>query len=213
MTKRFILALTMSAVACTSLWASTVSIILTNADTSLLVPWPTGTESYRLGFSINADPSVFGFTEFSLTNHVQQTVGGISWSALGDTNSTPGSAAISAEVFREGAEIGASLVYTNANQSLWVVPRRSGPSGLTGAQQGTNNYLGIVLLDMTNAPHYGFVQYQLIGALDASGLAIIGGEINTEPYVPVTAGVPEPSTYALLLMTGASGYWLARRRR
>jgi hypothetical protein len=192
-----------------------ISITLTNPPS-----WtdPGGTadmsEDYHLGFSIDAEPAVFGLNEFSLTNHVQGFFQNyyIQWYYLADLSGLPGSVSISTQVFREGSEIGGSTSQTNYLE-LWGVHRRSGYLSTIGSQLGTNNYLGITLYSTDGAPHYGFVQFAFGVSFQSTSVEILGGAVNSDPYAPIVAGVPEPSTYALLAMTAAGALWRARWKK
>ena len=54
------------------------------------------------------------------------------------------------------------------------------------------------------------IEFRLI-AWGANSIPPQGGHLHIDNVV--LSGVPEPSTYALLLMTGAGALWCARRRR
>jgi hypothetical protein len=42
---------------------------------------------------------------------------------------------------------------------------------------------------------------------------VLAGVSGAEPKIGAIASVPEPSTYALFLMTAADALWMIRRRR
>jgi len=197
--------------------AAPVTITLTNGDYSLAIPTELGspaTADYRLGFRIESESDAFGLGEFSLTNRVRNMDGTywLDWTAVGDISSLPGTVSVSAEIFREGTQISSSTIWTNSTL-VWFQHRRANSASLT-AQAGTNNFLAILLRDAQGMPHYGYVQYELRdGDFSAGAVSILGGALNSDPYTPLVTGIPEPSTYALLLMTGAGALCWARRRR
>jgi PEP-CTERM motif len=58
--------------------------------------------------------------------------------------------------------------------------------------------------------NYGYVQVDVTG----SGMTFGMAGVETTPNLAITAGaVPEPSTYALLLLSSAASLWALRRRK
>ena len=85
---------------------------------------------------------------------------------------------------------------------------------VNGAQEGTNNYLGISFLDINSTLHYGWLQFELHSFADGSLAAqFISGNVNDTPGTDSTTGtVPEPSTVALIVAAGSVLSLLARSR-
>lgn len=86
---------------------------------------------------------------------------------------------------------------------------------ISGAQAGTNNYLPFILNDSNDAPHFGWLQYELQSFTDnAVGINFIAGAINAIPDQAIQAGVvPETSTWALMSIGGLLLALRARRQR
>lgn len=109
------------------------------------------------------------------------------------------------------------LIAGQPSDSWWT---QSPTNAFSGATTNPNNYnqYGAIIADASSNTVYGMVysdRWQptpLINSVDLGGTNIGSWLITIED--PITA-VPEPSTYALLVMAGAgmAGYMLRRRRR
>lgn len=103
--------------------------------------------------------------------------------------------------------------------SIPLVPSGASVSGPGGSASGT--WSGSVQLDLnTIKAHFGLAPTSKITGMvlqytaNLSAASVYGTTTTSVSNLAVTPTVvPEPSTYALLLMSGAGALWCARRRR
>ena len=91
----------------------------------------------------------------------------------------------------------------------------TGPMTWTVSQQSTTSFtITSTARDGSMTPVYtgNFTSTRKIGAVSFWATNLVQGDQH-QPYFNNLKIVPEPSTYALLLMTGAGALWWARRRR
>jgi hypothetical protein len=116
----------------------------------------------------------------------------------------------------DNAPFGSGAPYS---ANVAIVPSGASIIGPNGSAAGTWN--GSVQLDInTIKTHFGLAPTSKVTGMllhytaNLSAAGVYGQSTATRlDFNVVNATVPEPSTYALLLMTGAGALWLARRRR
>ena len=102
--------------------------------------------------------------------------------------------------FSLNASIDSSSSYRSDQQSAFRYP------GVVSPDFGAGSYMGF----KTSQNNYGWLEVTWNST--SRDFEILSGAYETTPNLAITAGaVPEPSTYALLLMTGAG--WLLWKRR
>jgi hypothetical protein len=100
--------------------------------------------------------------------------------------------------------IGSGSTYSNGDISETAF--RYG--GTVAPDWASGSYMGF----RTIQGNYGWLEVTWTGSSDQ--FQIFSGAYESTPNVAIlAASVPEPSTYALLLMTGSGALWWARRRR
>ena len=104
--------------------------------------------------------------------------------------------------FSLNASIGSDSVYSISFEGLFKSGQFFSPDF------GSGSYMGF----RTSQGNYGWLE--VTWTASSEQFEILSGAYESVANTPIPAGaVPEPSTYALLIMTGAGALWWARRRR
>ena len=116
---------------------------------------------------------------------------------------------LSTTYLRSGAIVDGSSSYDVLSDFLWSNIWQP------DAVSGTDNFLGIQFLDKNSDSHYGWLQFELNSFSDGTVAArFIAGNVNDAANTPSETGaVPEPSSIALLVASGAGLALLVRSRK
>lgn len=187
--------------------------------------WSTNaTTTIDVTLSIQSTPgAVFDYTTFDLQLYVSD-----------DAGTFPGTHPYGSIIFMPDVDAGGEFVFLTLEyvrsgstvDKISVFVNGSSPTlsdfislnvWQNSAGSGTDNYLGIRVMDKNSQPHYGWLQFEL-NSFSSGTVAVsyIAGSVSDAPNTAAEAGagsVPEPSSIALLAASGVALALLVRSRK